>query len=455
MPKAINTGNPSTLSAALFTDIGLIMLFAVQHTVMARKGFKRWIQNFIPESLTRSIYILLTTVGLGLLIWLWEPIPLTIYDYRGSTAGTVLLSLYYTGWAIGLLSSFELDHFKLFGLKQALYPEREDETELKAPFFYRVVRHPNYLGWILIHWMTPVLTIGHLLLAVGITIYIYVGIMYEERDLIEHFGEQFIRYKKRTPKLNPFFYPFKRNETAMTLIYGGMVAIVIAVAGYGYHFADWVRNEISMMKRDDPTIWREDIQHLDEKNHHLRNDSTAVLFVGSSSFRFWKEMEKELSPIRPINNGFGGAKLTDVLYFKHELIYRYKPRAVVFFLGSNDISGNSNDKTPEEAYGLYEELVLEVHKKMPDAHIYILPVTPTVARWDAWTEIKKLNQIIREHSGNGDWVTLIDVERDFLNEEGQVMWKYFKWDGTHLNRRGYEVWSRAIQKSLITNNNEV
>jgi len=210
VPKSINSGSPDSFLNALFVDLLLLILFGLQHTLMARTGFKRWFASVFPKSLTRSVYILLTCLTLGLLIWFWQPIPLTIYDYRNSLAGDILLGMYYLGWAVGLLSSFEIDHFELFGIRQVFSPKKSPTDQLKAPFFYRLVRHPNYLGWILIHWMTPMLTIGHLLFAAGITAYIYIGLVFEERDLIKHFGDQYLAYKKVTPKLNPLLFPFKK-----------------------------------------------------------------------------------------------------------------------------------------------------------------------------------------------------------------------------------------------------
>ncbi|MGD8426950.1 MAG: NnrU family protein [Balneolaceae bacterium] len=449
VPKGINSGNPQSFLNAVFIDLGLLMLFGLQHSLMARTGFKEWSEKKLPSSLTRSYYILLSSIVLGIVIWLWQPIPLVIYDVKGTPTGDLLLGLYYLGWTVGLLSTFEIDHFELFGVKQALYPGSDESQDLKMPFFYRVVRHPIYLGWILIHWMTPMMTVGHLLFAAGITVYIYVAIIFEEHDLIKQFGDQYQEYKKTTPRLNPLLYPFKQSPMAMKLIkVAGLIAIV-AVIGYGARFVMWVGNEIAMMKSDDPLIWQDEMTHLTEKNKPMRGDSSAVLFVGSSSFRFWDHIEEDLTPIKVINNGFGGAKVPDVFHYKEELIYAYHPQKLVFFLGSNDISGAENDKSPEELYDLYARLAMDVHQKFPDCQMYILAITPTLARWNVWPEVKKANETIRSHSERVNWVTYLDVDDSFLSDLGEPEWKYYKWDGTHLSREGYQIWSQVLKKKLM------
>lgn len=453
VPKGINSGNPSSFMQAVLVDIGLIILFALQHTIMARTGFKDWFESKLPASLTRSFYILLTSVVLGLLIWLWQPIPLVIYDARGSLGGNFLLGLYYLGWAIGLLSSFEIDHFELFGVKQVIHPERKGIQILKTPFFYLIVRHPIYVGWLLIHWMTPVLTLGHLLFAVCITVYIYIALIFEESDLIRQFGKQYLNYMQTTPRLNPLLLPFKGNAKAMRAIKIVATIGVIVLIGNSIKFLNWVSTEMAMMKSEDPLIWKDEITRLTAQNSLKRSDTSAVLFVGSSSFRFWDRIDEDLAPIRVINNGFGGAKITDVLHFKEELIYAFHPEKIVFFLGSNDICGDVHDKSPKALITLYEKLAKAVHAKFPECEIYILPVTPTLARWEVWPQLKQVNKMIKTRANKADRVTFINCQDAFLNENGEPIWQYYKWDGTHLNHEGYRIWSKALKQVLLNNDN--
>jgi methanethiol S-methyltransferase len=207
VPKTINSGIYPGLGTALTVNLFLLILFGLQHSVMARQGFKKWVKNHIPESAERSTYILLTSVILGTVCFLWQPMPQVIYDLSGTTAEPVLYSLYGFGWFICLFSTFLIDHFDLFGLKQAWYnwKGRNDfQYRFKTPLFYKLVRHPIYTGWLMVHWFTPVLTIGHFLFASVITGYIYIALIYEEKDLIDQFGETYHQYIQSTPKLIPF-----------------------------------------------------------------------------------------------------------------------------------------------------------------------------------------------------------------------------------------------------------
>ena len=283
VPKSINSGNPRSLLEAVTIDLALIALFALQHTIMARTGFKKWFNSKFTASLSRSFYVLFSSISLGLIIFLWQPIPLVIYDLSGSIAGIILLCLYYIGWSIGLLSSFEIDHLELFGVKQAVNPNKKWKYKLKALFFYRVVRHPILLGWLLIHWMTPVLTVGHLIFAVSITIYIFIALKFEERDLVEQFGNKYLEYKKVTPKLNPLVYPFKQKPFILKAINSVVIIAFVVLLGYWIYFFNWVSEEMNKMKSNDPSIWKEDISYLAAHNQLQNTDHSAVLFVGSSS----------------------------------------------------------------------------------------------------------------------------------------------------------------------------
>jgi methanethiol S-methyltransferase len=206
VPKHINSAQVLAVLPSLLINIALMVVFSLQHSIMARRGFKQWIKKHIPEAAERSTYILITSVMLGLIYWLWQPITIELYDIRGTAAGMVLWGLYGTGWFVAVFSTFLIDHFDLFGLKQAWYHvnDRNDFSyRFQSPLFYKLVRHPIYTGWLMVHWFTPHMTAGHLLLATLITLYIYIGIAYEEQDLLEQFGYEYETYREQTPRLLP------------------------------------------------------------------------------------------------------------------------------------------------------------------------------------------------------------------------------------------------------------
>jgi protein-S-isoprenylcysteine O-methyltransferase Ste14 len=199
-------GEGLSLAAAVSLNIFLLLAFSLQHSVMARKPFKDAVTRWIPEAAERSTYVLFSVLLLFLLIENWQSLPFEIYDFRGSAIGTAFWILYIMGWMLGLASTFQIDHFHLFGLKQAWFNFRNRANargEFRMPFLYRLVRHPINLGWLVIHWMTPHMTADRLLMAAGFTVYIYISMTYEERDLIRIFGEKYTQYKKQVPQLIP------------------------------------------------------------------------------------------------------------------------------------------------------------------------------------------------------------------------------------------------------------
>ena len=207
VPKSIDTGAPAPIVEAVIVDLLLLGLFAAQHSVMARRSFKRWWTRVVPPAVERSTYVLAASLALALLCWQWRPIPEPIvWRVESATASQLLWAVFWLGWAVVLVSTFLIDHFELFGLRQvfARLAGRElPEPQFRTPLLYRYVRHPLYLGFLLGAWATPVMSAGHLLFAIGATGYILVGIWFEERDLIAQFGAQYRRYRAEVGMLVP------------------------------------------------------------------------------------------------------------------------------------------------------------------------------------------------------------------------------------------------------------
>ena len=206
VPKTVDTGSPGPIGEALIINVLLLSLFAIQHSVMARKPFKRWLTQFLPAAIERSTYVLLASLALILTFWQWRSIPAIVWEVREPTMAMALFGLSLLGWLIVLLSTFMINHFELFGLHQVLLNLRARgaaEPTFKTPLLYKFVRHPIYLGFIIAFWATPVMTAGHLLFAMVTTAYIFVGIALEERDLIELFGDEYRRYRTRVAMLVP------------------------------------------------------------------------------------------------------------------------------------------------------------------------------------------------------------------------------------------------------------
>jgi protein-S-isoprenylcysteine O-methyltransferase Ste14 len=208
VPKSIDTGAVTSTATALLINIGLIALFGVQHTVMARPGFKAWWTRIVPTPIERSTYVLLASLVLILLYWQWRPMGRVVWDLQAIWAQYVMWAVFFGGFLLVLLSTFVIDHFDLFGLRQVMLNLRRKpytHGNFNVTFFYKVVRHPLYAGFIMAFWGTPRMTLGHLLFAVGMTIYILIAIRYEERDLVTFHGEAYANYRSRVPMLIPRF----------------------------------------------------------------------------------------------------------------------------------------------------------------------------------------------------------------------------------------------------------
>ena len=206
VPKTINTGPTASLSTALLINLVLMSIFAVQHSGMARQGFKRLLARFASPAIERSTYVLLASLSLILLFWQWQPMPAVVWNIEGPVFAGVVIAIGFMGWLIVLYSTFLISHFELFGLTQVVahFAGRMAEpVKFKTPGLYRLIRHPIYLGFIIAFWSTPVMTLGHLLFASVTTAYIFVGIWLEERDLVAFFGDEYRKYRQRVAMLLP------------------------------------------------------------------------------------------------------------------------------------------------------------------------------------------------------------------------------------------------------------
>lgn len=207
VPKSIDSAATGSFGDALLINAALLILFAVQHSVMARKGFKDMITKIIPVSAERSTYVLFSSLAVILLYWQWKPMGVAIWNVHDSGLVFILNALMITGWLIVLVTTFIINHFDLFGLRQVWLQWRKKDYKplgFVTPGPYKLVRHPLYFGWLLMFWSTPVMTIAHLVFAIATTGYILVAIKLEEKDLVREHGKKYINYRKSVPMLFPF-----------------------------------------------------------------------------------------------------------------------------------------------------------------------------------------------------------------------------------------------------------
>jgi methanethiol S-methyltransferase len=207
VPKDINTGTVTSTAKALVVNLILMSVFAIQHSVMARKSFKQWWTQYVPKPVERRTYVLLSSLTLMLLFWQWRPMPAIVWRIEDPDTAVTIVTISFVGWVVVFTSTFLINHFELFGLHQVtanLAGREIPPPRFRTPLFYNFVRHPLYLGFIIAFWATPEMTVGHLLFAIVTTGYIFVGIFLEERDLTELFGENYRQYKRKVSMLIPW-----------------------------------------------------------------------------------------------------------------------------------------------------------------------------------------------------------------------------------------------------------
>ena len=205
-PTMLDGAPDRPVGQALLIDLTLLAAFAVQHSGMARPAFKRWWTRIVPEAAERSTYVLVSSIAIGALFYFWSPIGGIVWQASAGVARTSIIGLYLFGWALLLYTTFLIDHFDLFGLKQVwryLSAKTYRPPQFYTPSLYKLVRHPLYIGWLTIFWAAPTMTVAHLVFAVATTAYILIAIRLEERDLVGAFGERYVAYRERTPMLLP------------------------------------------------------------------------------------------------------------------------------------------------------------------------------------------------------------------------------------------------------------
>jgi protein-S-isoprenylcysteine O-methyltransferase Ste14 len=206
VPRSIDSAAEGAPGIAVLVDVLLLAVFALQHSLMARPAFKRWWTQIVPEAAERSTYVLASSLALVFLFWQWRPTGGVVWQVENSLGRAVLYALFAAGWLTVLVTTFLINHFDLFGLRQVWFHLRGEPYRplgFVTPGPYRHVRHPLYIGWLLAFWPTPTMTAAHLLFAVMTTAYILIAIRLEERDLSDVYGEQYAEYRRTVPMLVP------------------------------------------------------------------------------------------------------------------------------------------------------------------------------------------------------------------------------------------------------------
>lgn len=217
--QSIDANPQAPMWLAAIIDIGLLGIFAIQHSVMARPAFKRLWTTIIPEPAERATYVLFSSLAMILMFWFWEPIGGLIWDISDPAYRMIIMAGYFAGWAMLFLSTCLINHFDLFGLRQVwlnLRGKSYEQPPFRTPALYAFVRHPIYLSWLMIFWFTPTMTVAHLLFAVMTTAYIFIAIQFEERDLIDAIGQDYRKYRQEVPMIFPFLHKLKPGKAQVS-----------------------------------------------------------------------------------------------------------------------------------------------------------------------------------------------------------------------------------------------
>jgi methanethiol S-methyltransferase len=206
VPKSVDSGSATGLALALTVNLGLLLLWGMQHSVMARPHFKRWLTRFVPAHLERATYVMFSNLALGLLMWQWQPLHVELWHVESRTLAAPLWAINALGWLGVPACSFMIDHFNLFGLKPALAGFRRrtlEQSGFVTPLLYKYVRHPMMTSLLVAFWVTPHMTAGHFMLSLGMTLYIMIGVHFEERALLKELGQAYRLYQAATPRFLP------------------------------------------------------------------------------------------------------------------------------------------------------------------------------------------------------------------------------------------------------------
>jgi len=219
VPKSIDSGRTDSLLEALLINAGLLGAFAVQHSVMARQWFKRAWTKVVPQVVERSTYVLLSSLALIFLFWQWRPMGGVIWNVKSAVGQLLLYGVFWAGWVTVLWSTALINHFDLFGLRQVyLYLRNQPYTspDFRTPALYNIVRHPLYLGWLMVFWGTPFMTVAHLVFSLATTAYIFLAIQFEERDLVKLHGDDYLKYRRRIPMILPLKFNRSKVDVRVT-----------------------------------------------------------------------------------------------------------------------------------------------------------------------------------------------------------------------------------------------